>query len=160
MVDSIGSPLSAANAAHQLSLPQGLKAPKEGASMVEIERVAKQMEGVFFSMFVKEMRKTMTDGSLFGDGPGAETYEGFFDQMMGEHLGRSGGLGIAEMVVRNTLLSRERITIEELQESMNDPQIEKSKGAIPLDQVRENDDRTKTKKPERSRLAATENVAD
>ena len=149
MVDSIGTPLTAANFAHQLSGPVGLHVPGKDASMKEIEGVAKQLEGVFFSMFVKEMRKTMTDGSLFGEGPGAETYEGFFDQMMGESLGQTGSLGISEMVVRNALQSRERKTMEDLKTSLTEAQIEGTKAPKAVDHGRETNERTGTKEPER-----------
>ena len=118
MIDGIGSPISAAVSAATLSSPQGLRVPDRDASLDEIKDVAEQLEGVFFSMFVKEMRRSMSDGSMFGTGPGADTYKGLFDQMMGEHLGRTGGLGIADMVVRNAMLNRERLTMDEVRESL------------------------------------------
>ena len=118
MIDGIGSPISAAVSAARLSSPQALRVPHKDASLEEIKEVAEQLEGVFFSMFVKEMRRTMSDGSMFGTGPGADTYKGLFDQMMGEHLGRTGGLGIADMVVRNAELNRSRVTMDELRESL------------------------------------------
>ncbi len=141
----MGTPVSAANFAQQLSSPAGLRVPGKNASAKEIKDVALQLEGVFFSLFVKEMRKTMTDGSLFGEGPGAETYEGFFDQMMGESLGQSGGLGIAEMVVRNAMRNRNRTTIEDLQGSLTETRNERITGEEPVDQGRETNERTGSK---------------
>ena len=68
-----------------------------------LHEVANQLEGIFFSMMVKQMRESMSEGGLFGDGVGADTYEGFFDEMMGESLSGRGDLGIAEMVLRQAM---------------------------------------------------------
>ena len=81
----------------------------------ELAKVANQMEGVFVSILVKKMREGMTGEGLFGDGPGADVYGGFFDQMMGEELARRGGLGISEMVVRAAMDRKNAIEPEELE---------------------------------------------
>ncbi|MFT7617179.1 MAG: Rod binding domain-containing protein [Planctomycetota bacterium] len=146
---SASTPLTAASIGYQTSIPRGLKAPGKDASDDEIKDVATQMEGVFFSMFVKEMRKTMTDGSLFGEGPGADTYEGFFDQMMGEHLGQAGGLGIAEMVVKNAMLNRERVSMDDVTPSLITPKDEGTTDIKSVGEERETNERANTKAPNR-----------
>lgn len=50
-----------------------------------VEEAGRKFEALFLSMLTKEMRKTLGDG-LFGSGPGADTYEGWFDQHMGDSL--------------------------------------------------------------------------
>lgn len=50
-----------------------------------VEEAGRKFEALFLSMLCKEMRKTLGDG-LFGSGPGADTYEGWFDQHMGDSL--------------------------------------------------------------------------
>lgn len=69
----------------------------------ELEATAKKLEAVFMSMLAKQLRETMSEDGLFGDGPGAEIYSGFFDQIMGEKLSDRGGVGIAELIVRDSL---------------------------------------------------------
>lgn len=49
-----------------------------------VEEAGRQFEALFLAQLVKEMRKTLPEG-LFGSGPGADTYEGWFD----EHVGRT-----------------------------------------------------------------------
>lgn len=62
-----------------------------------IEKVAKDFEGLFVSLVLKEMRQTLEPGSLFG-GDAADLYGGLFDVFMGKHLVDAGGFGVAKMV--------------------------------------------------------------
>ncbi|MEO0651331.1 MAG: rod-binding protein [Planctomycetota bacterium] len=59
-----------------------------------VEDVAREFESLFASMLVKEMRQTLPQG-LFGDGPGADTYSGWFDQHVGRQLAESGVFDLA-----------------------------------------------------------------
>jgi Rod binding domain-containing protein len=63
----------------------------------QIEKVAKGLESMFFSILCKEMRETLEPGTLFGGDQG-DVFGGMFDQFMGEHLAQGGSLGIAAMV--------------------------------------------------------------
>jgi peptidoglycan hydrolase FlgJ len=63
----------------------------------EIEEAANQMESLFASMLVKELRGSMSKG-LFGDGPGADVYNEWFDRNMGDAIAADGGLGMAGML--------------------------------------------------------------
>lgn len=74
---------------------------KRAESLEEVRATANQLEGVFVSMMVQKMREALNEDGLFGDVPGADTFGGMFDQMMGEELSRRGGLGIADMVLRS-----------------------------------------------------------
>jgi Rod binding domain-containing protein len=85
-----------------------------GTDKERLGQAAEKLEGVFVSMLVETMRKTMSEDGLFGDMPGADVYEGFFDRMMGESIAERGGLGIAEMVVRDGAAARAAISPEEL----------------------------------------------
>ncbi len=73
-------------------------------------KVAKDFEGVFASMMLKEMRKTLEPNSLFGE-DSSDVYGGMFDQYLGQHLSESGGLGLAKMV--REALERSPKTLEE-----------------------------------------------
>ena len=62
------------------------------------EEAAKKMEALFATILVKELRRAMPEGGFFGDGPGADTYNGWFDEHLGAELANSGSLDLAGMV--------------------------------------------------------------
>jgi Rod binding domain-containing protein len=67
-------------------------APKEAAAAVE---------GIFVSMLVGEMKKTLGEGGFFGNSPGSQIFDGMFERLMGEEIARKGGLGLASYVEAN-----------------------------------------------------------
>lgn len=64
-----------------------------------IQKVAKDFEGVFVSLVLKEMRQTLGAGTLFGN-DSADLQGGLFDMFMGQHLTEAGGFGVAKMLER------------------------------------------------------------
>ncbi|MEM7199116.1 MAG: rod-binding protein [Planctomycetota bacterium] len=69
------------------------------------EQTAGQLEQIFVHHLVKGLRDTLPkgeNGGMFGAGPGAGTYEDWFDVHMSEQLTRAGsnGIGIAESLLR------------------------------------------------------------
>lgn len=60
-------------------------------------RVAADFEGVFASLLLKEMRKTLEPGTMFGE-DSADVYGGLFDTYLGQQMTQSGGFGLAKMV--------------------------------------------------------------
>ena len=83
-----------------LSLRPVDAAGRERAKAVE---VADTFEALFVKTLVQSLRQTATVGgeSMFGSGPGADTYAGWFDQNVAEQLTRSGGLGIAATLLQD-----------------------------------------------------------
>ncbi len=69
-----------------------------GVSGPPIDSVLKEFEGVFVSMLLKEMRKTVGKGFFGGDK--ADAIGGLFDMTLGEEISRNGGLGIAAALSR------------------------------------------------------------
>ncbi len=67
------------------------------ASADQNARVAEDFEGVFASLLLKEMRKTLEPGTLFGEDSG-DVYGGLFDMYLGQQMTQSGGFGLAKMV--------------------------------------------------------------
>lgn len=62
------------------------------------ERVATQeLEKLFASLLVKEMRKSVRENGLFGSGPDAELYQDFMDETMVSAIAEGGHFGIAKM---------------------------------------------------------------
>ena len=59
---------------------------------------ATAVEGIFVSMLVGEMKKTLGEGGFFGNAPGSQIFDGMFDRMMGEEIAKKGGFGLAAFV--------------------------------------------------------------
>jgi peptidoglycan hydrolase FlgJ len=78
------------------------RAPPRDARAVD--SAATGFESLFASMLLKEMRRTLQEGSLFGDDKG-DVLGGLFDHFLGEHLAQAGALGIGAMV-KNQWLAR------------------------------------------------------
>jgi Rod binding domain-containing protein len=62
-------------------------------------------EKLLSTLLVKEMTKTLSTG-FFGEGPGAETFQGWLEEELGGALAKDGRLGIAE-AVRASLLQKQ-----------------------------------------------------
>ncbi|MFT4540795.1 MAG: Rod binding domain-containing protein [Planctomycetota bacterium] len=60
-------------------------------------KAADRMERLFATMLVKELRRALPNG-LFGKTPGADTFEGWFDQHIGDSLADSGALDLASQI--------------------------------------------------------------
>ena len=58
---------------------------------------AKAFESLLATMLVKELRSSLTEG-FFGEGPGADVYEAWFDDHLGKALTENDALGFAGMV--------------------------------------------------------------
>ena len=83
----------------QLSAPLGMT----GTVMDEhhkpsLKDAAQGFESVFLSMLLKEMRKTLEPGSLFGK-DSSDVYGGMFDQFMSQHLAQGKGMGLAQALL-------------------------------------------------------------
>ena len=57
----------------------------------------KELEKLFASLLVKEMRKTAKEDGLFGKGPESQLYNDFMDETMTEAIADGGHFGIAKM---------------------------------------------------------------
>ena len=66
---------------------------RRAAQSDEVETAAKEMEGLFATMLVKELRSTLSAG-LFGEGPGTDVFNGWFDDTLGKSLADSGALDL------------------------------------------------------------------
>lgn len=68
-----------------------------GKEQDEPEMVAQEIESLFATLLVSEMRKGLGDG-FFGGGAGADTFNGWFDEEIGASLSSRGSLGLADAV--------------------------------------------------------------
>lgn len=61
----------------------------------EADVAAREMESLFATMLVSELRKGLGEG-FFGEGPGADTFNGWFDEQLGASLASRKSLGLAD----------------------------------------------------------------
>lgn len=73
---------------------------------------AQRFEELLATVLVKELRRALPDG-LFGQGPGADVFEGWFDEHLGKSLARDGALGLAEVVREGLVRKAEQRRLEE-----------------------------------------------
>ena len=86
-------------AVHKMSLKPQTAAQQDRA---KAEKVANQFEAVFVKTLVGALRQTSSfggEGGMFGSGPGSDTFTGWFDQNVADHLAETGGLGVASAVL-------------------------------------------------------------
>jgi len=82
--------------------PRGLQALKREAVQdpsAAIRPVAKQFESVFLQMMLKSMRAATPEGGLFND-DATRAYRDMLDNQMAVDLAGQGGIGMADMMVR------------------------------------------------------------
>ena len=68
------------------------------------EATAERFEQIFVQQMVQSMRSSTTLGGgegMFGSGPGAGTYEDWFDQHLSRHLTERGNIGLADVMLRD-----------------------------------------------------------
>lgn len=64
-----------------------------------LEEVARQFESIFLSMVMKGMRNASIEGGLF-ESTQTEFYEDLYDKQLSATLSRDGGIGLAELIVK------------------------------------------------------------
>jgi Rod binding domain-containing protein len=74
-----------------------LEAARRAADRGDAEETSRQFEKLFAVLLVRELRRCMPDGP-FGSGPGADVYEGWFDEHLGGALAERDALGLAGMI--------------------------------------------------------------
>lgn len=70
----------------------------ETLSAGNIEQLGTEFESVFLSMLLKEMRNSLEDG-LFGS-EGSDSFGGMFDMFIGQHLAKTGSIGVGDLLVQ------------------------------------------------------------
>ncbi len=85
-------------------ISDGLASPGGGVERLKhlpAAKAAEEVEGLFASLIVKEMSKTLDNGSFFGGGPGSDVYGGMLEESLGREIARQGGFGLKDLVSRN-----------------------------------------------------------
>ena len=90
------------------SVPAAIDFP----STASPDAVARQVEGLFASLLLKEMRGNGREGGLFG-GDSSDVLGGMFDQYMGQSIADAGGLGLRDYLVAQARTSTAPSTTSE-----------------------------------------------
>ncbi len=90
----------------QLALGKAERA-LEGVKDGRNEETVQEFQKLLSTMLVKEMRRALPEG-LFGEGQGADVYEGWFDEHLGASLAERDALGFAA-IVRADLIRKESV---------------------------------------------------
>lgn len=88
----------------QAGIPTKPQAATPGAEADRLRDTARELEGVFLGLLMKAMRSTVGSGGLFKEGTDTQTYRDMFDQEIGRSMARAGGIGLAQMVLRDQAL--------------------------------------------------------
>lgn len=64
-----------------------------------LREVARQFEALFIHMMLKNVRETGFGDELF-DSEQTKLYQGMFDQQVAVHMAEKGGIGLADLLVR------------------------------------------------------------
>lgn len=89
-----------------LSPLASVPSPVEFSSTASPDAVARQVEGLFASLLLKELRGNGTEGGLFG-GDSSDVLGGMFDQYMGQSIADAGGLGLRDYLMNQARTSME-----------------------------------------------------
>ncbi len=74
-----------------------LAGARRAAERGDAKETARQFEKLFAVLLVRELRRAMPEGP-FGQGPGADVYEGWFDEHLGGALAADDALGLTGMI--------------------------------------------------------------
>lgn len=91
-IPSIGPDVSGMLAGQAKSISGHAPADAESTRELSIK-----FESIFTSLLLKELRKSIGEGGLFG-GDNSDVFGGIFDMYLGEHIAKSSSLGIGKMV--------------------------------------------------------------
>ena len=86
------------NALPAITPPLSLTPGMDANSILEgrEEEAHRQLEAVFLSMLIKELRTAGLQDGLF-PGDSTDTFAGMFDQFMSDELANSGGIGLQQL---------------------------------------------------------------
>lgn len=80
------------------------RTPSAGQNAQQLRQAAEELEGLFLGLLLKSMRSTVGEGGLFKESTDTKMYKDMFDQEVGRSLARRGGIGLADMIVRDQVL--------------------------------------------------------
>jgi peptidoglycan hydrolase FlgJ len=100
-----GLDITTATMAYQAQSP-GQALPK-GASLREMNKLAQDFEAFFLSQALQPMFADIEPEGPFGGGPGNDIWKSMQVDEYGKALAKSGGIGIADAVMKQMLIAQE-----------------------------------------------------
>lgn len=95
-------------------LDTALNVDAQDATDEELMDACKQFEQYFVEQVIKEMKKTLPDGSFMGDNEYSSVYEDRYVETMAEAITQSGQLGIAQQLYESMSAQASALSIEEV----------------------------------------------
>jgi Rod binding domain-containing protein len=95
-------PIASSRGAAEAPMPSRVLHPEGEAG--RIRETAQEFEGVFIGMLLKAMRTSVGSGGLFKNGMDTQTYRDMFDQEVGRQIAKGGGIGLAQLILRDQAL--------------------------------------------------------
>ncbi len=71
-----------------------------GARQKDLKEVARDFEAVFINYLLKTMRRGVIKSDIFGNVRGEEIYRALMDERLSEEIAKAGGIGLAEMIIK------------------------------------------------------------
>ena len=112
-----------------LAVPRAVKneTPPSPAEVAKLRKAAQDFESVFLNHMLKTMRQSATSGPGMGGRSGERMYRDLLDDELAKSIAKSGGLGLADVLVRDLVRSLAR----EMGGPEMAPQAAQAKGATP-----------------------------
>ena len=95
-------PIASSRGAAEAPMPSRVLRPEGEAG--RIRETAQEFEGVFIGMLLKAMRASVGSGGLFKNGMDTQAYRDMFDQEVGRQIAKGGGIGLAQLILRDQAL--------------------------------------------------------
>ena len=73
------------------------------AAEQKLRQTAHEVESIFLQQMLKTMRQASPNGKSLLSGTGQRVYQEMMDEHMGRALAKGGGIGLADMLVRDVL---------------------------------------------------------
>ncbi len=84
-----------------ISMPEAkLPGMKPGESRAQLEKAAKEFEGMFMDIVMKSMRDTVQESDAFGDPEKVKFFQSMLDTEYSAELGRKGKIGLSDAIMR------------------------------------------------------------
>lgn len=86
---------------------QGKEGELSDKEFAQLKKAAQDFESIFIAQILKNMRKSVPEGGLFGNDMAGEFYTGMFDENIAKTIAGKGGLQIADTLI-NSLGNKQR----------------------------------------------------
>ncbi len=96
----------------QFKFEKLLENAKNEKDSAKLEKVCKDLEGVFLTMIFKEMNKSVQKSKLLDGGYAEETYNDMLTEKYADEATKGSGVGIAKMLFKQLSSSNSKIKSE------------------------------------------------